>query len=104
MKSIKSYRLLSLKGGYVFNKGTQSSIYIQSLQEIGFERIADFSKKKGYKLPLVAKEPYETSDSARRYKETNGWFVLCGTDVYPYYKKLELINSEFNLGLTITHS
>lgn len=86
-----------------FNKGSQSNIYIQTLKEIGFERVAEFSDRKGYKLPLVAKEPHETSDSARRYKEVDGWFVLCGPDVYPYYKKLELLNSEFSLGLTITH-
>jgi len=89
--------------GPVFNRGTQNNIYIQALKKIGFERVAEFSDKKGYKLPLVARQPYKTSDSARRYKEYDGWFILCGPDVYPYYKKLEMLNSEYGLGLTILH-
>lgn len=89
--------------GPFFNKGTQANIYIQTIKEIGFERVADFFESKGYKLPLVAKEPHETSDSARRYKEIDGWYILLGPDVYPYYKKLEMLNTELHCDLTISH-
>ena len=89
--------------GEIINTGTQAHIYIESLKRIGLEKAAAIFDNKGYKLPLITKEPVETSDSARRYKQVDDWYVLLGPDVYPYYPKLQILNAELNLGLELTH-
>lgn len=89
--------------GEIINTGKQARIYIESLKKIGLEKAAEIFSKKNYKLPLIAKEPVETSDSARRYKQVGNWYVLLGPDVYPYYPKLQILNTELNLGLEVTH-
>lgn len=94
---------VSFPDGEVVNTGTQASIYIASLKKIGLERAAEVFDKKGYKLPLIAKETVETSGSKRRYQQVDDWFVLLGPDTYPYYPKLQILNSELNLGLEIAH-
>ena len=89
--------------GEIINTGKQARIYIESLKKIGLEKAAEIFSKKNYKLPLIAKESFETSDSARRYKQVDNWYVLLGPDVYPYYPKLQILNTELNLGLEVTH-
>ena len=89
--------------GEIINTGKQARIYIESLKKIGLEKAAEIFSKKNYKLPLIAKEPVETSDSARRYKQVDNWYVLLGPDVYPYYPKLQILNTELNLGLEVIH-
>lgn len=92
------------KNGKTFNTGTQRSIYINSLIEIGLEKVAGTFDKKKYTLPRVTKKPVTTTDSARNYvKADNEWYVLCGPDTYPYYPALEFLSSELDLGLKIEH-
>lgn len=92
------------KNGKTFNTGTQRSIYINSLIEIGLEKVAGAFDKKKYTLPRVTKKPVATTDSARNYvKADNEWYVLCGPDTYPYYPALEFLSSELDLGLKIEH-
>ena len=52
--------------GETINKGKLCNIYIQSLKKIGLERASEVFDRKGYKLPLIAKDKVETSDSASR--------------------------------------
>ena len=93
-----------LKNGKTFNTGTQRSIYINSLIEIGLEKVAKAFDKKKYSLPRVTKTPLATTDTARSYvKADDEWYVLCGPDTYPYYPALEFLNSELDLGLKIEH-
>lgn len=92
------------KNGKTFNTGTQRNIYINSLIEIGLEKVAGAFDKKKYTLPRVTKKPVTTTDSARNYvKADNEWYVLCGPDTYPYYPALEFLSSELDLGLKIEH-
>lgn len=92
------------KNGKTFNSGTQRSIYINTLIEIGLEKVAEAFDQKKYALPRVTKTPPATTDSARSFVKADGeWYVLCGPDTYPYYPALEFLNSELDLGLKIEH-
>lgn len=92
---------VTFNDGEKINTGTKSNIYIQALKKIGLEKAAETFDKKGYKLPLVTKEPVDTNNPTRRYQEVDGWHILLGPDVHPYYRKLQILNSELNLGLVI---
>ncbi len=94
---------VTFKDGEIINMGAKSNIYIQALKKIGLEKAAEVFNEKGYKRPLITKEPVETNNPTRRYQEVDGWHILLGPDVHPYYRKLQILNSKLDLGLVIEH-
>lgn len=73
--------------GTILNSGNMTDIYINTLERIGLERVAQafVGKKKG-NYPLITREivPIENPESKRRYRKAGDYYILVGPDTYPY--------------------